>query len=283
MYDGDPDNKKAGLKEISFYDPSGGNGNAQEIEKKLVSSLDEVFHPMVFYEWDEVIDKNQGSATRRMSTLYGHCTLCGNELSLTLPEGKMNESAPIYPLGVQEYEALHAGSELQGCTVASLAVKTKTYERVSHLQDTAGFGHLTGSDHKFKLQYTEELNACAGRPRLGLSARHWRKGGKIGRNRIYLNGKRHYFDRHVVVPYPCEEAIRDFVGADYGAMALQAMHWVAANRVLVDVGGYFIQLVLGDVMSASCVLINWDVQSHGFGKYDSESTMVVDVALASYV
>ena len=65
---------------------------------------------------------------------------------------------------------------------------------------------------------------------------------------------------------------------DYGAMALQAMHWVAANRVLVDVGGYHIQLVLGDVMSASCVLINWDVQSQGVGKYDSESTMVVDVA-----
>ena len=63
MYEGDPENKKAGLKEISFYDPSGGNSNAQEIEKKLVSSIDEVFHPMFFYEWDEIIDRNKGPAT----------------------------------------------------------------------------------------------------------------------------------------------------------------------------------------------------------------------------
>ena len=64
----------------------------------------------------------------------------------------MNESAPIYPLGVQEYEALNTGGELTGSTVASLAVKTKTYERARHLQDTSGFGHLTNGEHKFKLQ-----------------------------------------------------------------------------------------------------------------------------------
>jgi hypothetical protein len=234
MYEGDSGSGKPGLKEICFYDHSMDSQNGKEAEKRQISVIDEVFHPLYFYRERLPIDKFTSTEFYDSVSLYGQCSLCGSEVSLTMSEEKLNEISETYPLGVLDYGGEFAGLGngviLKSVTCAQLAVKVKGLDRVSLVQDVGGLGHFNSYDHKFKVQKMEELNACAGRPRLGLSGRHWRLAGKVGRNFLELKGKRHYFDGTVVVPFPCEEGVRDFVGADYGAMALQAMHWVCSQQ-----------------------------------------------------
>ena len=83
------------------------------------------------------------------------------------------------------------------------------------------------------------------------------------------------------IPYPWHEAVCDFVGADPGGLAAQVMHWVSSGQLTVNVAGNYYQAVLGDIASASVVVIRWDPVRDGFnestGRYGCDETLIHDV------
>jgi hypothetical protein len=130
-----------------------------------------------------------------------------------------------------------------------------------------------------------DMDSIAGKTKRGNGTRYMRKSAAVGRNFIDHRGKRLYFHGSptTFIPFPCQEAVQDFVGCDPGGMVGQAWNWISSSQVAVNVRGSYYQVVESDIASVSVCIIRWDPRQDGFnsttGQYGSDQTLVIDYQL----
>jgi hypothetical protein len=242
------------------------------------SMIEEFFVPAVFCDGYKA-NKKTGQVD-----LTGFCALCGTMMSVSLADELLQKEAPGYGEFASDYPQQIAGvpfEELKGISSFTILMKALSDSKTMQLDWVFG-GHLGSKGHKANVQFIEDMNGMTGRPRRGCAPRHCRKSTAVGHNYIVYENQKFFFDNvSTFIPYPCYEAVCDFAGADPGGLAAQVMHWVSSGRLTVSVGGNYYQAVLGDIASASVVIMRWDPKNDGFneqtGRYGCEETLIHDI------
>ena len=145
-------------------------------------------------------------------------------------------------------------------------------------------GHLSSNAHNEQVVAIEAMNSLFGRTKMGYGDRHLQIGNFAREvNSIMAFGKQFLFRATNLIPVPCVQAVRDFVGADFECASIFVLHQIREGKLVVSVDDKtHFRLALGDVGFVSPCLISWsetdDGASASTGRYTGENTTIVDVA-----
>jgi hypothetical protein len=224
--------------------------------------------------------------------MVGICSLCGKSLEMSIPRDVIKETLSLYPEGVTDYEARWKAKKLirvdeddelytlSATELLSVYIESKGTYGGASLETV--FYHLGSGAHKEREMCIEAMNGLFGRARVGCGERHIGDGLRRETNVVPAWGRNFHVRAKCLIPVPCIEGIRDFIGADFEAATIHVWHMIHAGKVVIQLtSSHYVLLNAADVLMVTPCLIFWDPNKDGtsasHGQYNGSDNHVIDV------